>query len=123
MTKRDAAIIMAYTGYVTLQGENLVEYGRYVSEILGRPVFTHEIPSLSDEIREKSKPDFIRLCESATDTKAKRTRRTSTDNSYNYNSERSEPASYDDGWGGFEPDNSRYTGERKSNGDWECMGF
>lgn len=70
MTKRDAAIIMAYTGYVTLQGENLVQYGRYVSEILGRPVFTHEIPSLSDEIREKSKPDFIKLCESATDDDA-----------------------------------------------------
>ena len=70
MTKREAAIIMAYTGVVTLQGENLDEYRKYVSEIMGRPVFTHEIPSLSEELREKSKPDFIRLCESATDADA-----------------------------------------------------
>lgn len=70
MTKREAAIIMAYTGIAMLQGDDLNEYYKYISEIMGRTVFTHEITSISEMIREKSKPDFIKLCESATDDDA-----------------------------------------------------
>ena len=47
----------------------------------------------------------------------------STKDEYKFNSECDDYVPYDDGWGGFEPDNSRYTGEHKSDGDWECMGF
>ena len=58
MTKREAAIISAYTGY--LIGE-FSDFQAYAEEILGRPVFTHEFPSIADELKEKSKKDFMSI--------------------------------------------------------------
>ena len=55
MTKREAAIISAYTGYVI---GDIDEMYKYINEIMGRTVFTHEISILFDEIREKAKTDF-----------------------------------------------------------------
>lgn len=56
MTKREAAIVSAYTGY--LIGE-FSDFQAYAEEVMGRPVFILELPALEDEIREKSKKDFI----------------------------------------------------------------
>lgn len=60
ITKREAAIISAYTGY--LIGE-FDEMHKYIQEKLERPVWTHEMASaeLWEEIREKAKPDFISI--------------------------------------------------------------
>jgi hypothetical protein len=58
MTKREAAIVAAYTGY--LLGD-FAEMHKYIEEKLERPVFTHELPNLAEVIREKSKQDFINL--------------------------------------------------------------
>lgn len=55
MTKREAAIISAYTGYLI---GDINEMYKYINEIMGRTVFTHEISILFDEIREKAKTDF-----------------------------------------------------------------
>jgi len=57
MTKREAAIVMAYTGICIGKFD---EFHGYVEEILERPVFTHELASRDFmlEIREKSKQDF-----------------------------------------------------------------
>ncbi len=60
MTKREAAIVSAYTGI--LLGE-LSDIHTYLKEIMGRPVFAHE---LGDEkflkrIKEKAKPDFTAI--------------------------------------------------------------
>ena len=63
MTKRECAIIMAYTGYCMLQDNDLNVFYEYLSEKYGRPVFTHELVSL--DTQEISKEDFIKLCESA----------------------------------------------------------
>lgn len=70
MTKREAAIIMAYTGTAMLTGEDFDIFHKYVEHILGRPVFTHELGSESvwDEIKEKSKNDFLDICKNAVDT-------------------------------------------------------
>ena len=70
MTKREAAIIMAYTGQVMLTGEDFGIFHKYVEHILERPVYTHEFASESvmDEIKEKSKNDFIDICKNAVDT-------------------------------------------------------
>ena len=62
MTKKECAIIMAYTGCCMLTGEDLLIFHKYVDEIMNRPLLTHEIGILSDEIKEKSKNDFIKLC-------------------------------------------------------------
>ena len=48
-------------------GENLKYFYEYVSELMGRPVYTHEFAALADEIKERAKDDFIRLCRTAGD--------------------------------------------------------
>ena len=56
MNKREAAIVSAYTG--KLIGDFSEMHG-YIEEIMGHPIWTHQLPSLAEEIKEKSKPDFI----------------------------------------------------------------
>lgn len=58
MTKREAAIVSAYTG--VLIGD-FNEMHRYIEEIMGRQVFTHELSYISDEITKKSKNDFMNI--------------------------------------------------------------
>lgn len=64
MTDKERAIIMAYTGYAMLTGEKFDIFHQYIENLLGRPVLTHElaIKEIADEIHEKSKEDFIKLC-------------------------------------------------------------
>lgn len=61
MTDREKAIVMAYTGFCMLQSDKIDQFYKYLAELYGRPVFTHEIPFLN--IKEKSKADFLKLCE------------------------------------------------------------
>lgn len=60
MTDREKAIVMAYTGIAMLTGEKIEEFYKYLAELYGRPVYTHEIVTL--DIQEKAKPDFVELC-------------------------------------------------------------
>ena len=62
MTDRERAIVMAYTGVVMLCGDKLHIFYEYVSEKLGRPIWTHEFISQADTIKELSKKDFFGLC-------------------------------------------------------------
>lgn len=63
MTDREKAIVMAHTGICMLTGDKFRIFHKYVEDIMGRPVFTHELGWLGNEIKEKSKADFIALCE------------------------------------------------------------
>ena len=60
MTKKEAAIVSAYTGYLI---GSFAETHKYIEKILGRPVFTHEMVNeqLLTEIRQKSKADFCSI--------------------------------------------------------------
>lgn len=58
MTKREAAIISAYTGILI---GSFDDFHDYVEEIMGMPIYTHEIAHISDEIKEKSKKDFLEI--------------------------------------------------------------
>ena len=60
MTKKEAAIVSAYTGI--LIGEFL-EFHKYIEKILNRPVFTHELDGwkIWIEIKEESKEDFFNI--------------------------------------------------------------
>ena len=71
MTKRECAIVMAYTGVCMLAGENFSIFHKYIEERLGRPVYTHELPELEEEIKEKTERDFLKLCKTATDENTK----------------------------------------------------
>lgn len=67
MTKHECAVVTAYTGVTMLQGDDLDIFYKYVEEILGRPVFTHELASneMTYKIKQASKKDFIDICKNA----------------------------------------------------------
>ena len=50
MTNREKAIVMAYTGACMLTGDKFNIFHEYVEKLMGRPVYTHEIGFLADEI-------------------------------------------------------------------------
>lgn len=60
MTKREAAIIAAYTGY--LIGE-FSEMHAYIEEKMGRSIWTHEMGSedFMDNLRQLTKEDFVNI--------------------------------------------------------------
>lgn len=64
MTNREKAIVMAHTGICMLSGDKFQIFHKYVEDIMGRPIMTHEMGmgSIADEIKEKSKADFMALC-------------------------------------------------------------
>ena len=67
MTQRECAIVMAYTGVCMLKGDALQVFYDYVAEIMGRPLYTHEIGEQADTIKDAAKDDFMKLCATATD--------------------------------------------------------
>lgn len=66
MTDKEKAIVMAHTGICMLTGDKFQIFHKYVEDIMGRPILTHEIGFLADTIKEKSKADFIALCADCT---------------------------------------------------------
>lgn len=64
MKKREGAILGAFTGILC---GKFVDLHEYVEEIMERPVWTHEFPKISEELKEKSKSDFLALCENQED--------------------------------------------------------
>lgn len=62
MTKKEAVVIEAYTGVCMLTGDDRNLFYKYINQLIGRPVYTHELPALRNEIKEKAKPDFIKIC-------------------------------------------------------------
>lgn len=61
MTKQERVIVSAYTGFLMC---NFGDMHEYIEKIMGRPVWTHELAlkPIMDEIKQKSKPDFLALC-------------------------------------------------------------
>jgi hypothetical protein len=66
MTKHECAVVTAYTGIAMLKGDNLKYLYDYLSGMIGRPVYSHEIPSVIEQYRDTTiKDDFIALCRNA----------------------------------------------------------
>lgn len=61
MTKKEAILVSAYTGY--LLTKDYSEYQRFCEKLLGRKIFTHEFKSedIQNEIHEKCKPLIIEM--------------------------------------------------------------
>lgn len=61
MTKQEKIIVSAYTGVLMCDFDDVHEY---IQKKLGRPVFTHELEDkdIQKEIEEKSKEDFLEIC-------------------------------------------------------------
>lgn len=64
MTDREKAIVEAFTGVCMLTGEKRNVFNKYVNEVMGKPIYTHEFAYdyIQEELKEKSKNDFIALC-------------------------------------------------------------
>jgi hypothetical protein len=58
LTKEQAAILGAYTG--TLCGP-FPDLHEYAERVLGRSIWTHQFPSLSQELKEAAKDDFLSI--------------------------------------------------------------
>jgi len=60
MTKREAAIVSAYTGFLCGAFTDMHEY---VEELFCGPVFTHQLGDRDfvKRLKEMAKPDFIKL--------------------------------------------------------------
>lgn len=65
MTDKEKVIVMAYTGTCMLTRDKLDIFYNYLKDLLGYPVYTHELANtnLWKTIKEKSKADFLSLCE------------------------------------------------------------
>jgi hypothetical protein len=68
MTKREAAIISAYTGIMV---GDFSEMHKYAEELFKAPVFSHlfGMRGFADELKIKSEPDFMNLCANLTEDK------------------------------------------------------
>jgi hypothetical protein len=64
MTKREAAIISAYTGILVGKFSDM---HALIEEVLGRPVVTIQLPGLTEEIGAATKPLLIKISEELTD--------------------------------------------------------
>ena len=60
MNKKEAAIVSAYTGILI---GSFDEAHKYMQEIMGRPLYTHELAfeEIVEEIKKKSWNDFINI--------------------------------------------------------------
>ena len=61
MTLKEKVIVSAYTGYLMC---DMSEVHKYIEELLGRPVWTHEIaiPEVQAEIQNKAREAFLNIC-------------------------------------------------------------
>lgn len=66
LSPRACAVIMAYTGVAMLSGEKLGHFYKYLAELYGRPIFTHELSYL-DDLADRAKADFLALCAEVND--------------------------------------------------------
>lgn len=61
MTKDEKLIVSAYTGVLMC---DMGDFQKYIEDVLGRPVWTHELAdhNVVEEIKAKVKDDFLALC-------------------------------------------------------------
>jgi len=62
MTLYEKVVLSAYTDILMC---DFSEVHKYIGKLLGRPVWTHELASepLWEAIKEKAKPDFLKIIE------------------------------------------------------------
>ena len=62
MTLKEKVICEAYTGICFCTGEDRNELYKYLSEKMGRPVYSHEFATNFEKIRDISREDFVKVC-------------------------------------------------------------
>lgn len=64
LTKEQAAIVGAFTG--TLAGD-FSDFHEYAERKMGRPIWTHQFPSIAKDLKEAARPDFMAICATEAD--------------------------------------------------------
>lgn len=64
MTKREAVVLTAFTQIMLCKTS---DYTDYVEELMGRPVLTHELGTLSDEIKNRSSNEALQILNNLSD--------------------------------------------------------
>ncbi len=64
MTLRERVIVETYTGICMVTGDERAEVEKYMEELMGRPVYTHELANkeIWEQLKKKALPDFKGLC-------------------------------------------------------------
>ena len=64
MTLSERVIVETYTGICMTSGDERWEVYKYMAEIMGRSVYTHELADkkVQEQLKEKSRADFLALC-------------------------------------------------------------
>ena len=67
MTKKEAVLVSAYTGY--LLTHSFADVQEFCEELLGRPIWTHEFAEekIQKEIKEKCRPLILKMIENEVD--------------------------------------------------------
>lgn len=69
MNKHECAVIMAYSGIITLTGDDLKHFYKYVAELMSCPYTPEHVKAYpKDIVKAKAKQDFVELCRTATET-------------------------------------------------------
>lgn len=68
MTKQEAILVSAYTGF--LLTKDFSDVHKFCEDLLGEPIFTHEFAEkeMQKRIKEKCKPLILEMIENETDT-------------------------------------------------------
>ena len=64
LTLSERVIVETYTGICMTSGDERWEVYKYMAEIMGRSVYTHELADkkVQEQLKEKSRADFLALC-------------------------------------------------------------
>lgn len=60
MTKYEAAVVTAYTGFML---GDFSDFHEYAEKLMGYPIFTHQFGNadFAKQIKDAAKPDFVKL--------------------------------------------------------------
>lgn len=58
LSRDQAAVIGAYTGILCGPFSDLQAYAE---KVMGRPVWTHEMPGIADELKDRARNDFVAM--------------------------------------------------------------
>ena len=64
MTDREKIVVSAHTGVVMLPEDKVFMLFDYFDELLGRRITIYDLQfkEVSDQIKERSKPEFLEIC-------------------------------------------------------------
>ena len=64
MTKYEKFVISAYTGHYVARKDDWNDFVGFIEEKLGRTIYTHKIPLVTEELKKAVEQEFLNICNS-----------------------------------------------------------